>query len=470
MADSYVIVSGQNLTALQNKINDMLAQGYQPLSGTFAQVNNLFYQGMANLTGTPVSFGNVTGISDLFRQMSTVNDKEALRMMVGSLFLGLNPDNAKPGDWKPSADDIDGISALVKMLLATSTKAGMREVMGAGQSNLIVGYGADEAKPGDWKPDVSEIGGASQVIEALLESNNEAGARAAIGAGTSNLQVGSGANEAKAGNWLPKGTEIQGLSAVLASLISAADQATARAAIGAGTSSLIVGTDSNQAKAGNWLPAVSDIKDVTSSAIAAFLKSTGSELTAAQQLAIRNIIGAGTSSLAIGTTAGTAKAGNYAPAASDISDAGDVGRAVLKAATVSAALQAVTGNTPQTAAFLRGDGTWQVPQGTTYQNATTTSAGLMSGSDKQKLDNIAGPVFAVVANNGRPIDTAFMIDSARHADVTYSFAATLNATIAANQSVQIDCQAGYWHHAHPCCYSRADTSIHPLRNLPRPGR
>lgn len=440
MADSYVIVSGQNLTALQNKINDMLAQGYQPLSGTFAQVNNLFYQGMANLTGTPVSFGNVTGISDLFRQMSTVNDKEALRMMVGSLFLGLNHDNAKPGDWKPSADDIDGISALVKMLLATSTKAGMREVMGAGQSNLIVGYGADEAKPGDWKPDVSEIGGASQVIEALLESNNEAGARAAIGAGTSNLKTGTGATDAKPGDWLPKGTDIQGLSAVLASLISAADQATARAAIGAGTSNLTIGSDGTQAKAGNWKPTAADIADVTSSSVLAFLKYAGADLTAAQQLALRNIMGAGTSSLAIGTTSTTAKAGNYAPAADDISNAGDIGKAVLKAATVAAALQAISGSLPQAGNFLRADGTWQTPQGTTYGNATGTAAGLMSAADKQRLDNIATPIATVIGAAGRPIGAAFTLDSARWADVTYSFSATLAATLTAAQNVQVDAQ------------------------------
>lgn len=499
MADSYVIVEGQNLLGLQNQINNMLAQGYQPLSGTFAQVNNKFYQGMANITGTPVPFGNVTGISDLFRQISVVTDTEALRLMVGSLFLGLNPDNAKPGDWQPTADEIKGVSDLVRMLLKTSTKPGMRDVIGAGTSNLIVGYGADEAKPGNWEPDVSEIGGASQVIQALLEANNEAGARAAIGAGTSNLKTGTGATDAKAGDWLPKNTDIQGLSVTLIALLAATDAATARTAIGAGTSNLTVGTDSTQAKAGNWKPVVADvtdvtllavqnllkntgsalsatdrtvlksilgfgqsdlaigstsatakagdwkpaaadISDVTSSAVLAFLRYAGADLTAAQQLALRNILGAGTSSLAIGTTATTAKAGNYAPAAEDVSNAGDVGRAVLKAATVAAALQAISGNTPQTGAFLRADGTWQTPQGTSYNAATTTAAGLMSATDKQKLDNIAGPVFSVIAAAGRPIDTAFMIDSARHADVTYSFAATLTATIAANQNVQIDCQ------------------------------
>lgn len=39
--------------------------------------------------------------------------------------------------------------------------------------------------------------------------------------------------------------------------------------------------------------------------------------------------------------------------------------------------------------FLRGDGTWVVPTNTTYSNATTSSAGLMSSTDKTKLDGIA---------------------------------------------------------------------------------
>lgn len=41
--------------------------------------------------------------------------------------------------------------------------------------------------------------------------------------------------------------------------------------------------------------------------------------------------------------------------------------------------------------YLRGDGTWQTPPdtNTTYSNATTSTAGLMSASDKSKLNGIA---------------------------------------------------------------------------------
>lgn len=39
--------------------------------------------------------------------------------------------------------------------------------------------------------------------------------------------------------------------------------------------------------------------------------------------------------------------------------------------------------------FLRGDGTWAVPTNTTYPVATQTSNGLMSASDKKKLDGMS---------------------------------------------------------------------------------
>lgn len=64
-------------------------------------------------------------------------------------------------------------------------------------------------------------------------------------------------------------------------------------------------------------------------------------LTAPDAAAARSAVGAGTSSLALGSTSSTAKRGDYAPAAADISDATSVGRNVVTAASQAAARTAL---------------------------------------------------------------------------------------------------------------------------------
>ena len=50
--------------------------------------------------------------------------------------------------------------------------------------------------------------------------------------------------------------------------------------------------------------------------------------------------------------------------------------------------------------YLRGDGTWSVPTDTTYNEATTSKAGLMSKEDKSKLDGITVMTGATSGANG----------------------------------------------------------------------
>ncbi len=64
----------------------------------------------------------------------------------------------------------------------------------------------------------------------------------------------------------------------------------------------------------------------------------------------RTAIGAGTSSLVVGTGAGDAKAGNYQPTAANISDSTTTGRAVLTAADAAAARTALSLGTAATTA------------------------------------------------------------------------------------------------------------------------
>lgn len=53
----------------------------------------------------------------------------------------------------------------------------------------------------------------------------------------------------------------------------------------------------------------------------------------------------------------------------------------------------------QNTKYLRADGTWTEPPNTTYGNATTSSSGLMSSSDKSKLDGIAIGANKTVVDN-----------------------------------------------------------------------
>lgn len=94
------------------------------------------------------------------------------------------------------------------------------------------------------------------------------------------------------------------------SLITASDAEAVRTAIGAGTSNLAIGTTSTTAKAGNYQPTVANISDATAIG--------RSILTAADASAARSAIGAGTSSLAIGTTGTTAAAGNHTHTATQV--------------------------------------------------------------------------------------------------------------------------------------------------------
>ena len=64
----------------------------------------------------------------------------------------------------------------------------------------------------------------------------------------------------------------------------------------------------------------------------------------------------------------------------------------MTGATTSAAGKAGLVPAPAAGAstrYLRSDGTWQIPPDTTYSDATTSTHGLMSTSDKSKLDGIA---------------------------------------------------------------------------------
>lgn len=147
---------------------------------------------------------------------------------------------------------------------SVATISELKEVFGGGET-------------GDVTVSVENITDVTPIGKNLLLAETQTLARAAIGAGTSNLQVGTTAGTAMAGN----------------------------------TPLLKVGTAATDAKAGNYQPTTEDISDAT---------ATGKALMkAASQTAARTAIGAGTSNLGIGTSSTQAAAGDHTHSAGQIS-------------------------------------------------------------------------------------------------------------------------------------------------------
>ncbi|WP_396902681.1 hypothetical protein [Mycolicibacterium sp.] len=113
----------------------------------------------------------------------------------------------------------------------------------------VLGDTAGGGEPGSVT--AADITDSTTVGRNVLTAADAAAARAAIGAGTSNLAVGTTAQSAKAGNYQPAAADISDASATGQSVLKAADAAAARTAIGAGTSSVVIGTGGAQAAAGN---------------------------------------------------------------------------------------------------------------------------------------------------------------------------------------------------------------------------
>lgn len=156
--------------------------------------------------------------------------------------VGLEVD---PGDIEVSSEDITDSTATGRAVITAASQAAARTAIGAGTSNLTLGTSSSTAKAGDYTPDWGDVSGKPAVIAAGAD---QATARAAIGAGTSNLTVGTGASDAKAGNYQPTWAQVTGKPAVIG---AGATEADARTAIGAGTSSLALGSTASTAAAGN---------------------------------------------------------------------------------------------------------------------------------------------------------------------------------------------------------------------------
>lgn len=112
-------------------------------------------------------------------------------------------------------------------------------------------YFADSGGGSSEPVSVDDITGISPTVETLLKAEDAATARTAIGAGTSNLTLGTTASTAKAGNYQPSSTNITDATALGRSILTATTPEDVRTTIGAGTSNLALGTTATTALAGN---------------------------------------------------------------------------------------------------------------------------------------------------------------------------------------------------------------------------
>lgn len=193
------------------------------------------------LTGALVNL-TTTAKTDLVSAINEVNAKTAN--------AGAQIDDAAPATTTVySSSKTENLVATAVANLAASAPAALDTL-----DELAAALGDD---PNFAASTAAALGNRVRVDAAqALTAPQQAQARANIAAGTSNLVIGTTAADAKAGNWTPAIAEIQGSTTVGRAVLGAVDAPAARTAIGAGTSSLVIGTTAGTAKEGNYAPPV----------------------------------------------------------------------------------------------------------------------------------------------------------------------------------------------------------------------
>lgn len=105
--------------------------------------------------------------------------------------------------------------------------------------------------------------------------------------------------------------------------------------------------------------------------------------------------------------------------------------------------QGVQGNTGLTGAQGATGATGPAgSNATTTLNATTSTNGLMSSTDKTKLDAILSRSTSYIASGGRAVGAGFIVHATRDAIVNYTISYGLTATLVIGQTIQVSAMVG----------------------------
>ena len=236
-----VVLKEMGLARLNQAISDAVKDGYSPHSGLLVGEGGWYIMvmkqddtvsvdecrvvsadGIERLAGT-IKNAVAGGYAPHARIVQAENDVWLVTMVKGLTGSG--------GGSVTSWETIEGKPAVIA---AGATPAAARQAIGAGTSNIEIGTAAQQAKPGDYAPKVDDIIDLTTTLKTALKSADAAAFRAAIGAGVgnSNLVVGTTASQAKAGNWKPTVADISDASAFGRQLLQAASQSAARTLLG----------------------------------------------------------------------------------------------------------------------------------------------------------------------------------------------------------------------------------------------
>jgi microcompartment protein CcmK/EutM len=294
----------QTLTgAQQQQARDNIAAGTSNLvlgtTGTTAMPGNKTFT-YTDVGAAPASHthtaANISDASTIGRSILTAADAASVRSLTGAgtsnLVIGTTSTTAKAGDYAPPAASTT-VAGTVTLATSTEATTGTDTVKAITSATLkAVG---DTKAPLSHTHTASQISDASTVGRSLVTATDAATARTAIGAGTSNLVIGTTSSTAKAGDYTPPTA-----SDIAVGLVELAT-----------TTEATTGTDTARAVTPAGLKAVADTKAALSHTHVAtdISNSTAvgrSLITALDAPTARSAIGAGTSNLVIGTASGTA--------------------------------------------------------------------------------------------------------------------------------------------------------------------